>query len=162
MNDKDVILAALQKERDELHSKIMQVDRIMKRITDIGLVNETNDTNQVLNIAPIIKSIQQRKPISQGSNMKLIVLRVFDIIGHACTLKDIQTEYNKVSDNTYNVRESVRSLHGQQLLKMVKDKVRMRGFAWVKTDWLIDGELAEKHKPEGFDLLYPPDTVMFE
>lgn len=40
MNDTQVILMALQKERDELHEKIMQVDRIMSRIEGIGYTHD--------------------------------------------------------------------------------------------------------------------------
>ena len=55
MNDKEVILAALQRERDELHDKIMQVDRIIKRVKSVDYTSDEitmgDNTKQIVPIS---------------------------------------------------------------------------------------------------------------
>jgi hypothetical protein len=47
--DKEVILSALQRERDELHDKIMQVDRIIKKVKNVDYSNDAEQLNEIGN-----------------------------------------------------------------------------------------------------------------
>lgn len=161
-NDLEVIVMALRKEREELHQKLMQIDRIIKRVQGQGYetiepvreLQGDNDQNKALE--------QPSTYFPKTADIKVQVLRVFDIVGHAARLRELQDEYNKVSGNKYNIREVVRSLQAAGLLKIMKQQNAIRGSLWVKSAWVENGQLIDKYKPEGFDLLYPNTNITFE
>lgn len=160
--DKEVILNTLQRERDELHEKIMQVDRIIKRIK--GLNYDAADSMEEplkLEVKPAEKAVM---PVNFGvsTDLKVQVLAVIDQIGKAVKLKDIQSEYHRVSGNAYSVREAVRSLNRQHILLMMRQRDAVRGVLWVRRDWVINGVLLDQYKPEGFDLFYQPSNIIYE
>lgn len=158
--DQEIILIALQKERDELHERILQVDRIITRVRSIDYAQPVVDN---LPIATDVPPIAPDKGISfpKSADIKIQVLRVFEIVNKAASLADLQAEYTNITGSPYKIREAVRSLHSAGIVKMLKYKNASRGFMWVKTDWITDGELQDKHKPLGFDLLYKKDNLMF-
>lgn len=161
MNDLQVILNALSKEREQLHQQLMQIDRIIKRFKDGQIID--SDQPQQIDIEPRklpVKPVVSLPP--KGDNVKVLVLRVMDIIGKACKLKDIQTEYNNISGNKYNIREPLRSLQRQGLIKLVKEKTSDRGIFWIKSSWVNENRLMEDYKPEGFDVLYDDNNLLFE
>lgn len=160
MNDLEVILKALQRERDDLHNQLMQVDRIIKRVK-CGTYSEDEmpEKPKQLQVAPIA---QKPKTLTPAADIKVQILRVFDVLGIAATLSQLKAEYKAISGNNYNIRETVRSLHKSTLIKMVRDKNASRGFMWVKSEWLEDGILQDKYKPEGFDLLYKAENLIYE
>ena len=160
MNDLQVILKALQRERDDLHNQLMQVDRIIKRFRTGTYSDEPapQEPKQLENKAPDKKI----GAITNNSDVKIAILRALDVIGIACTLKQIQTEFTSMTGNKGNIREHVRTLQKTTLLKLMKLKSNDRGFLWVKTEWVEDGQLNDKHKPEGFDLLYKADNIIYE
>lgn len=81
-SDTDIMLYALQKERDELHSRIMQIDRIMSRLKAIeyspAIVDNTQTSNEVASI-----EMNSRDNFPKTADIKLQVLRVFEILGKA-------------------------------------------------------------------------------
>lgn len=163
MNDKEVIIAALQRERDELHDKIMQVDRIIKRIKSVDYSSEIiNDSPKQIEATAAIK--QPVKPISlaTSTDVKVQILRVFEILGKASKLSQIQGEFTKLTGSNYNVRDVVRGLKQSKILLMLKLIDSHRGILWVKKDWVRNGVLLDEYKPEGFDLFYQPSNVIYE
>jgi hypothetical protein len=162
MTDLQVVLNALSKERNELHEQLMQIDRIIKRMKEGNLGDEQGELIPV-ELQPV-KLAAQRVVGLGGSQdrAKVIVLKAFDIIRHACKLREVQDEYNKITGKRYNIRESVRALQRQGLLMLVREKGSDRGYYWIKSEWLKDEILSPEYKPEGFDLLYQPDNIIFE
>ena len=116
MNDIEVILKTLTRERDDLHQQLMQVDRIIKRVKGSTF---QEPAQHIIRQEP--KKLTVPLTSNDPMNMKLLVLRVFDIIGRAAKLNTIQTEYNKISGNKYSVRDIVRSLHKSTLLKSIRE-----------------------------------------
>lgn len=160
MNDIEVILKALTRERDELHTQLMQLDRIIKRVKTGTYSDEVLEPVQApkqLEVAPIKKT-----PLPSIANTKIQVLKVFDVLGVACTLKQIQVEYTAMTGDKSNIRDIVRSLQKSTLVKLMKVKPAIRGIMWVKSEWVIDGQLEEKRKSEGFDVLYTTGSLIFE
>lgn len=157
--DQELILIALQKERDELHERILQVDRIISRIRSIDYQQPVESIPNT----PDIPTIENDKGISfpKSADIKIQVLRVFEIVNKAAGLAELQQEYTNITGSPYKIREAVRSLHAAGIVKMLKYKNASRGFMWVKTDWIQDGQLLDKHKPLGFDLLYKKENLMF-
>lgn len=159
--DTEVILNALQKERDELHDKIMQVDRIIKRVKSLEynpdqqqpvkeLSNDTAKPEQPLVLFP------------KHADIKVQVLRVFDIIGKASKLGEIQKQFTQLTGNKYPIREAMRNLHKAGLLRNIREQRITRGYLWVKTAWLENEVLEDKYKPEGFDVLYKAENIIYE
>jgi hypothetical protein len=143
--DSEVILMALQKERDELDSKILQVDRIIKRVKSLGYsndeynepVNELDTTSSPKQLAATVNTFPAT------GDIKLQILFIFDLLKVAVRLSEIQTEYHKLTGNAYNIRETVRSLHRAGLLRMMRRKDSTHSICWVKTDWITNGQLAD-------------------
>ena len=163
MNDKEVILAAMQRERDELHDKIMQVDRIIKRIKSVDYSNEIGSDNAkqletTIAINPPVKPIS----LSTSTDIKVQILRVFEILGKASKLSQIQGEYTRLTGSNYNIRDVVRGLKQSKILLMLKLIDSHRGILWVKRDWVRNGVLLDEYKPEGFDLFYQASNVIYE
>lgn len=163
LSDKEVILLALQKERDDLHQRILQVDRIMNRVRSIEYYMDSPDNTLESPKQPVIALDSGNKEIAfpTSADIKIQVLRVFDIIGTASELAKIQQEYTNITGSNYKIREAVRSLHTSGIVKMLKFKNASRGFMWAKRDWIEAGELLDKHKPLGFDLLYSKENLVF-
>jgi hypothetical protein len=122
--DTEVMLNALRKERDELHNRLLQLDRIIKRVRlgqykndeETG-ISVTTETNPQINKASI--------PLSEfpkNADIKVQILRVFDVHRKAAKLKELQSIYNKLSDSHYNIREPLRSLHRSRVVRMIREK----------------------------------------
>ncbi|MBI5857404.1 MAG: hypothetical protein HZB42_07110 [Sphingobacteriales bacterium] len=163
MNDKEVILAAMQRERDELHDKIMQVDRIIKRIKNVDYSNEISGDN-TKQLETTIASKEPVKPvsISTSTDVKVQILRIFEILGKASKLSQIQNEFTKLTGSRYKIRDVVRGLQQSKILQMLKLIDSHRGILWVKKDWVRNGQLMDEYKPEGFDLFYQASNVIYE
>lgn len=164
MNDTDVILLALQKERDDLHNRILQVDRIINRVKSIDYRDDIAVAGDKLQER--IEDSQQEdctKTVSfpKSADIKIQVLRVFDIVAKASSLSELQQEYTTITGSPFKIRETVRSLQCAGIVKVMKYKNASRGFLWVKTDWINDGVLLDKYKPLGFDLLHKTDNLLF-
>ena len=158
VNDAQVILHALQKERDELHEKILQIDRIMTRIRKI----EYQPIEQITTIpqpSEITNDIKEEFP--KTADIKIQVLRVFDIIGKVCQLSEVQKEFTEITGSSYKIREAVRTLNSTGILKMLKYRNASRGFMWAKREWIENGQLLDKFKPLGFDLLYSKENLLY-
>jgi hypothetical protein len=155
-------LQALQRERDELHDRIMQVDRIMKRLKGIDTIDSSNGITEQLQVVPILKDKPQPISPTKSNNIKIVILSVFDILKTASKLKDIQLEYEKISGNKYDIRETVRTLYRANRLRMIKEKGVNKTCYWVKSEWIDNGQLLDEFKPEGFDLLYLPGDLIYQ
>jgi len=163
-NDTEVILNALQKERDALHEQIMQVDRIIKRVKSLEYSSD-NSNHHTAQVKENKANKAIETPINifpKSTDIKIQVLRTFDILRIASKLRDVQDEYTKVSGNKYNIRDSMRTLHASGFLKCIKIRGNNRNFLWAKSEWIENGQLADKHKPDGYDLLYKPDNLVYE
>jgi len=162
MNDLEVILKALQRERDDLHSQLMQLDRIINR------VKTGNYSGEVLQPIEQPKQLQvevnpvKRVSLPSGANTKIQVLKAMDIIGVAASLGQIQQEFTNMTELKINIRDTVRSLHKSTLLKLVKMKDATRGILWVKSEWVTNGQLEDSRKPDGFDVLYGNGLMSFD
>lgn len=162
--DKEIILNALQRERDELHDKIMQVDRIIKRVKGIDYSNDIVNNNVMqLDVMPVTNQLADPiNKFNKTSDIKVQVLTVFEIVGKASKLKDLQFEYHKLSGNVFNIREIVRGLNRQRIILMIRERNTHRGVLWVKTEWVRNGVLLDEYKPEGFDLFYQAANLIYE
>lgn len=158
--DTEVILNALQKERDELHDRIMQVDRIIKRVKSLEYTQdkEVKEPQQLENKEPIA-------PLNlfpKTADIKVMIVRAFDMLGKATRQRDVQLAYNDLSGNQYSVRESMKTLNRNKVLVRVVNKTTGKSFLWAKSDWIIEGQLIDKYKPEGFDLLHKSEDLIFQ
>lgn len=158
--DTEVILMSLQKERDDLHERIMQVDRIIKRVKSLEYTPDKEIKEP--------KQLEAKEPVSplnlfpKTADIKVNILRAMDILNVYSRQKDIQIAYNELSGNKYSVRESMRTLNKNKVLVRIINKTTGKGFLWAKSQWIEDGLLIAKYKPEGFDLLYKPENLIFE
>lgn len=157
MNDDEVMLLALSKEREILHEQLMQVDRIIKKIKTGEYMGASNAI--MLDITP--KPQVQRIAFPKTTDNKVIVLKAMDNLSKVASLKQIQAEYTNLSGHTQNIREIMRSLNNLKLVLLMKPKDADRGLFWVKKEWLNNGIILDEYKPEGFDLLYKQDNLLF-
>ena len=157
MEDYEIMLSALSKERDVLHDQLMQVDRIINKIK----TGQYLASNQITTLEIIPSNANEPVSFNNNANIKVQAIRLFDLIGHAVKLKEINTEFTKQTGRVFNLREVVRSLHASRLVYMVKEKSLERAKYWVKREWVENGQLLDQYKPEGFDLLYKPEDLEF-
>jgi hypothetical protein len=161
--DKEVILNTLQRERDELHEKIMQVDRIIKKIKALNYdATDSMDEPLRIDVKPADKRIIPLNTFNKTTDIKIQVLSILDSIGKAAKLKDLQIEYHRISGKAFNIREAVRSLNRQRIILMMRQSDAIRGVLWVRKEWLLNGVLMDEFKPEGFDLFYQPSNLIYE
>lgn len=106
---------------------------------------------------------EQLQPFPMKSELKVQIIKIFDIIGVACKLKDVQDKYKEFTGFYHNLRETLRNLNKHEILKLMQPKGTMRGLYWVKAEWLDEhGKLKEQYKFDGFDLLYTDDMIEFK
>ena len=165
--DDDIMLHALRKERDEAHQKVMQLDRLIKKILSGNYSPKSVEINNDNGVTIGIPTLEPQLPFTLNSfpknaDIKVQVLKVFDSLKVASKLKELQTEYNRLSESHYNIREIVRSLHKSRLLRLMKEIDANRGIFWVKAEWLEDDRLKEEFKPVGFDMIYKQDNLEYE
>ena len=157
----EAILMTLRKKREVLHQKIMQIDGIIKRVQDRGY-----ETIEPVKEIPATKqrndSIEHSNYFPKTADIKIQVLRVFDVVGHAAKLSELQEEYTKLSGSDYNIREIIRSLRTSGLVKIMKQQKAGRGLLWVNSGWIENGHLLDTHKAEGFDTLNLVNRMQFE
>jgi hypothetical protein len=156
-NDSEVMLLALSKEREELHDKLMHVDRIIKKIKE----GEYFGSGEMIRIEAKPVVIPNRIQFPKHTDNKVLVLKAMDNIGQVASLGQIQDEYVNISGNKTSIRDNVRSLNNSGLVLMMKEKTSNRGIYWIKKEWIENGEVLDKHKPEGFDLLYKTENLIF-
>lgn len=159
--EKELILKGLYRDRDELSSKLTEVEKLIKKIksnsfslTQTPVIEDTN--NAELLTAP------QPEIFPYKAELKFQLLAIIDMIGFACKFKDVQDKYKELTGSNYSVRETLRTLNKHNVIKLLKPKGADRGLYWVKTEWLnADGNLMDKYKFYGFDQLYKPDAIEF-
>ncbi len=157
MEDFEVMLKALSMERDNLHEQIMQVDRVIAKVK----AGQYLTSNQITTLEIIPSNIKEPVSFNNSSNIKVQVIKIFDLIGCAAKLREINTEYTRQTGKVFNLREPVRSLHNTRMVLMIKEKSLERAKYWVKTDWVENGVLLDKYKFDGFDLIYKAGDIEF-
>lgn len=160
-HEKELILKGLYRDRDELSSKLTEVEKLIKKIksNSFSLIH-----SPVIEDTPISEVIHtpQENLFPYKAEMKFQILAIIDMIGFACKLKDIQDKYKELTGSLYSVRETLRTLNKHNVIKLLRPLKSDRGLYWVKTEWLdADGNLMDKHKFYGFDQLYKPETIEF-
>jgi len=95
--------------------------------------------------------------------LRVQLISVFDLIGKASRLKDVQDKYKEVTGLRPNLRETLRTLSKHKILRILKPKGTERGLYWVKEEWLEgDGcKLKEQYKFDGFNLLYNDEDLEY-
>ncbi len=158
-----MVLESLTKDKRELLDKVNEIDKVIKRIKygNLNLGLSKVQTNEVNN--DTIAESKQEQVFPMKSELKVQVIKIFDILGVACKLKDVQDKYKEFTGVWHNLREALRNLNKHEILKLMQPKGTMRGLYWVKAEWLDEaGKLKEQYKFEGFDLLYTDDMIEFK
>ena len=162
--DTEVMLNALRKEREELHQRLLQLDRIIKRVR----LGKLDNDEQAESLVTTVNAPQQQTVANsltdfpKNADIKIQILRVFDIHRKAAKLKELQNIFNKLNDSHYNIREPLRSLQRSRIVRMIREKDSTRGFFWVKSEWVENDLLLDEYKPEGFDMLYKAENLEYE
>jgi len=160
--EKELILKGLYRDRDELSTKLSDIERLIKKIKSntFSLVQTPviEDTNNEVITEPNTVNLFPFK-----AELKFQVLSIIDMIGIAFKLKDIQAKYLEITGSTYNLRETLRTLNKHNVIKILRPKDGNRGLYWVKTEWLEHNNtmLQDAHKFIGYDMLYNKDNVEF-
>jgi hypothetical protein len=159
--DLELILGSLNKDKRELLDKVAEIDKLIKRIKYGNINLKLNKGNNVVD-ENVIEPQQQVFPMK--ADLKVQVIKIMDIIGVACKLKDVAEKYKELTGVHHNLREVLRTLNKHEILKLIQPKGTIRGLYWIKTEWLEDNNkrLKEQHKFEGFDLLFTDDMIEFK
>lgn len=165
--DIQLVLDSLNKDKRELLSKVNDLDKLIKRIKygnqNLGLIKGTKGS-KLINDANELDEVQQQPTFPMKADLKVQAIKIMDLIGVACKLSDVRDKYKELTGHTVNLRETLRNLNKHEILKLIQPKGTMRGLYWVKAEWLEDNgtRLQDKHKFEGFDLLYTDDMIDFK
>ena len=160
----ELILDSLNRDKRELLDKIAGIDKVIKRIKygnlNLGLSQDNKTYYENIedeNPAPV-------KAFPLKADLKVQVIKIFDVIGVACKLSDVRDKYKELTGLNSNLRETLRNLNKHEILKLIQPKGGQRGLYWVKTEWLEDNgaRLKEQHKFEGFDLLFTDEMIEFK
>ncbi len=179
MTDSDkIVYEALKEKRAKnraemarLKDENTQLEKVMWEMIqkNSSLINSTEPittpslnktTQQTIMVAtPLIEPTLFRSVYNTKKN----ILSIFDALKRPLRMAEIQDEYTKDKElGKFHVRETVRSLHAQGLLKLMKLNGSNKEAYWVKTEW-IDSE-TNKLKPDmdgGLYLMYGKDDFRF-
>jgi hypothetical protein len=159
--EKELILKGLYRDRDELSTKLTEVEKLIKKIKSntFSLLQSPaiEDTNNTELLTP-----QKAEIFPFKAEMKFQLLAIIDMLGVACKLKDIQDKYTELTGSKYSVRETLRTLNKHNVIKLLRPIEGGRGLYWVKAEWLDDdNKLIDKYKFYGFDMLYKIECIEF-
>ncbi len=162
-NEMELVLNSLNKQRNELMNEVAEIDKVIKKIKygglNLGLSKGTTVAPPVTDKA----TTQDTQAFPLKADLKVQVLKVFDLLGVASKLADVREKYHEISGLNVNFRETLRTLNKHDLLKILQPKGNIRGLYWVKTEWLDEqGNLKEQHKFNGFELLFSDDMIEFK
>lgn len=158
----ELILKGLCRDRDELTAKLTDVERLIKKIKAGNI-----SLNQQPTTAPIINELSQQPETTflfpYKAEFKFQLISIIDMIGKPCKLREIQDKYKELTGSNYSSRETIRTLHKHEILKLMRMKGSNRGLYWVKTEWLEDNNtrLIDRHKFYGFDALFKADNIEY-
>ena len=159
-----MILNGLYRDRQELTKQLTDVERLIKKIKLGTFSLNGNENNDSVTVAPANNSNEPKQiEFPLRGELRVQVISVFDLIGKACRLKEVQDKYKEVTGLRPNLRETLRTLSKHKILRILKPKGTERGLYWVKEDWL-EGEgakLKEQYKFEGFNLLYNDEDLEY-
>jgi hypothetical protein len=161
-NPDKIALDAMIKERQRIHSELTMMDKAIKEMKV-----RLNGGNTERPVPSPTNSIQlPAGAIPSKLQIRKVILEIMDKINVPCKMNDIQDEYKKITGVDYNIRENVRSLNNQGLLKLMKVNNSNRNAYWVKTEWIdedniIDNAIKTEHKFEGFDAMFAPGDLSF-
>jgi hypothetical protein len=162
-NDVELILNSLNKDKRELLDKVNEIDKLIKRIKYGNLNLGLNKVKNIDSSITDIEIIEQPKGFPMKADLKVQVIKIFDILGEASKLKDVQVKYKELTGIHHNLRETLRTLNKHDILKLLQPKGTIRGLYWIKSEWLDDnGRLKDKYRFEGFDLLFTDDMIEFK
>ncbi len=162
--DVELILTSLAKEKKELLDKVSEIDKVIKKIKYGNLNLRLSQGTKIENDLIENDTKQQPQSFPMKADLKVQIIKIFDIIGVACKLRDVQEKYKELTGINHNLRESLRNLNKHEILKLIQPKGTIRGLYWAKAEWLEDNgtRLKEQHKFEGFDLLFTDDMVEYK
>src|SRR5579871_1282155 len=162
--DVELILNSLTKEKKELLDKVNEIDKVIKRIKFGNLNIRLSQGNDIA--APIAphNEMQSQSTFPLKADLKVQIIKVFDILGVASKLREVQDKFTELTGSKHNIRESLRNLNKHQILRLLQEKGTHRGLYWVKSEWLTDEgtRLRDEHKFNGFDLLFNADTIEYK
>jgi len=162
--DVELILSSLTKEKKELLDKVSEIDKVIKRIKygnlNVRLSQGTKNNEKAINN----DETQQEQAFPLKAELKVQIIKVFDILGVASKLKEVQDKFAELTGSKQNIRESLRNLNKHEILKLLQPKGTFRGLYWVKSEWLEDNgtRLKDEHKFDGFDLLFSDNMLEFK
>ena len=161
--DKELILNSLYRDRDELSTKLNDIEKLIKKIksNNLALNSTPNITSDLIEPVETATTDKQELQFPYKSELRFQVLGCIDAIGTACKLKDIQEKYKEFTGSTFSLRETLKTLHKYQVIKLLRIKGSDRGSYWVKNDWLEDNQLLDKYKFYGFDVIYKVQEIEF-
>ncbi|MFN8291212.1 MAG: hypothetical protein U0U70_13225 [Chitinophagaceae bacterium] len=161
--DIELIVSSLNKERNDLLLKVAEIDKVIKRIKYGGLNLGLN--KPIIDEAALSEAneTQDLQAFPVKAELKVQAIKIMDILGVASKLGEIRGKYHEITGLNVNFRETLRNLNRHEILKILQPKGNIRGLYWVKTEWLDDkGNLKEKHKFHGFELLFTDDMIEFK
>ena len=162
-----LILNGLYRDRQELTKQLTDVERLIKKIKLGTFSFDTGSTNVA--VTPETDNTTVNNPETKQidfplrGELRVQVISVFDLIGKACRLKEVQDKYKDLTGLHPNLRETLRTLSKHKILRILKPKGTEGGLYWVKEEWLEgDGcKLKEQYKFDGFNLLYNDEDLEY-
>ena len=110
-----LILNSLYKERADLTKQLTDLERVIKKIKLGTFTSDlaANNLAVISNTPETLDLIPEKKQIDfpLRGELRVQVISVFDLIGVACKLKDIQDKYKELTGLRPNLRETVRTLY---------------------------------------------------
>jgi len=162
-NDIQIVLNSLNKDKRELLDKVNEIDKLIKKIKYGNQTLGLSKGSKADKFIDELDEPQQPQAFPLKADLKIQVLKVMDMIGVACKLKDIAEKYHEITRLHVNFRETLRNLNKHELLKLLQPKNSIRGLYWVKTEWLDENNnLKEQHKFDGFELLFNDEMIEFK
>lgn len=122
----------MSKECEELHYKLMHVDRIIKKVKN----SEYFGSGDIISIEAKPVVIPNSTLFPKHTDTKVVVLKAIDNIEQAASLRQIQEEYEGFSGNKINIWDNIRSLNNSGLILMMKEKTATRGIFCLKRNGL--------------------------
>lgn len=158
-----VIIDALKVQRNKLQEEINQLDAYIKQLRNADLATQPQIPFELGKDANV-NTPQRISPVFHGGNsVKKQIIQIMDSIAMPIKFNDLQAEYAKVSNSDYAIRDTLRGMNKQGVVRILKINNSNKHAYWVKDEWIDkDRELLLNDYDGGMNEMYSPDEFNFK
>lgn len=170
--DNKIIIEALKDKRNKLQDEINQLDAYIKQLRNNDISQQSPNVLE----QPQNSNILHQSSLEHDSSMSLAlnipfsslsvkkqIIQIMDAKLMPVKFNDLQSEYATLTNSKYQIRDILRGMNKQGVIRILKINNSNKHAYWVKDEWIDkDKELLKEGFDGGLNSMYSPDEFSFK